>query len=165
VTIFGKPGGPLDTLSRRAYLGTHDEVAVPEIVAEWAEGSFRAGFMCALALVETARRNGREHIVEPAMQEAVAILAKYSDDGVSDRRAPVQRESRLRVPAGTIPWRTHLEAWRGYAAAGHGSQSAERIAERGGFSYREVQCAIAGHYGEVATCTADHAMPPGWEPR
>lgn len=78
------------------------------------------------------------------------------------RRAPVQGDRGLHGP-GTIPWTTHLLAWDGYAAAGHGSQSAERIAERGGFSYIEVQCAIAGHYND-ASSTHDHPVPAGWRP-
>jgi hypothetical protein len=79
------------------------------------------------------------------------------------RRAPVQAERGH--PAGTIPWETHLAAWAGYAAAGHGSQSAERIAERGGFGYAEVQCALAGHYSLTGRCGRPHPSPPGWEPR
>lgn len=68
-----------------------------------------------------------------------------------------------RIPAGTIPWATHLRAWEGYAAAGHGEQSAERLAERGGFSYREVQCAIEGHYNDLlAGCYRRHPVPEGW---
>jgi hypothetical protein len=78
----------------------------------------------------------------------------------ADRRARVQADRR--APAGTIPWSTHLAAWEGYAAAGHGDQSAETVADRGGFSYREVQCAIAGHFNEVASCKRIHLIPTGW---
>lgn len=77
------------------------------------------------------------------------------------RRAPVQGDRPVRA-AGTVPWATHLLAWEGYAAAGHGSQSAERVAERGGFGYRELQCALAGHYNRCAECREDHPVPAGW---
>jgi hypothetical protein len=49
----------------------------------------------------------------------------------------VQAEYRKRGP-GTISWEEHLLAWSAYAAHGHGSQSAERVAERGGFGYGEL---------------------------
>jgi hypothetical protein len=83
------------------------------------------------------------------------------------RRAPVQGDGRIGGrPAGTVPWSTHLLAWQGYDAAGHGDQSAERIAQRGGFSYRELQCAIAGHYNELMHgCEKAHPVPDGWKPR
>lgn len=38
---------------------------------------------------------------------------------------------------GTISWAEHEEAWADYGAR-YGGQSAERIAERGGFSYGEL---------------------------
>ena len=49
------------------------------------------------------------------------------------RDAPVQ-DGR----AGTIPWDIHVRAWQVYAACGHRSQSAARIAERGGFGWLEL---------------------------
>lgn len=56
-------------------------------------------------------------------------------------RAPVQgdydRASRRYVGAGSIAWEEHVEAWNDYARI-HGGQSAERIADRGGFSYQEL---------------------------
>lgn len=55
------------------------------------------------------------------------------------RRADVQGEHRQggRGP-GTISWMEHELAWAGYAAE-HGSrQSAQRMHERGGFSYGEL---------------------------
>jgi hypothetical protein len=39
---------------------------------------------------------------------------------------------------GTVAWAEHEQAWRTYAARGHGGQSAERIAQRGGFGYAEL---------------------------
>jgi hypothetical protein len=51
-----------------------------------------------------------------------------------ERHAPVQGERH----GTTIPWDVHLRAWQVYAACGNGDQSAERIAERGGFGYGEL---------------------------
>ena len=39
--------------------------------------------------------------------------------------------------AGTITWDEHVKAWKGYAVMFPG-QSAERMAERGGFSWLEL---------------------------
>lgn len=77
------------------------------------------------------------------------------------RFAPAQAGGTM--PHGRVPWHVHLAAWNGYAAAGHGGQSAERIAERGGFSYREIQCAIEGHYNDCFGCKEDHPPVPEWE--
>lgn len=40
---------------------------------------------------------------------------------------------------GTIAWEEHVTAWHEYARRYGASQSAERIAERGGFCYLELQ--------------------------
>lgn len=53
------------------------------------------------------------------------------------KRAPVQWEFRKRPP-GTIAWSEHVEAWTAYATRYGNSQSAERIAERGGFGFDEL---------------------------
>lgn len=59
-----------------------------------------------------------------------------------ERRAPVQgtwgRGGYLIRP-GTIAWSEHMEAWEIYAARHGRDQSAERIAERHGFSYEELK--------------------------
>lgn len=59
------------------------------------------------------------------------------------RRAPVQGNYRLPrgVPGaapGTVEWAEHVEAWEAYAKRYGRDQSAERIAERTGFGYREL---------------------------
>lgn len=58
------------------------------------------------------------------------------------RRAPVQgdynRATRSYERAGSIAWSEHLKAWEGYARRFGRDQSADRIAERGGFSFAEV---------------------------
>ena len=70
--------------------------------------------------------------------------------------APVQGDPR--IPKGmpgrdpdTITWQEHCLAWEDYARRYGRGQSAERIAERGGFGYRE----LVDHLG--------HA-PTSWEP-
>lgn len=55
---------------------------------------------------------------------------------VCGRRAPVQRSREHDKPAGTIAWWEHEKAWEVYGS--RYSQSAERIAERGGFGYGEL---------------------------
>lgn len=81
------------------------------------------------------------------------------------RRAPVQGDMRLRGrPPGTVAWEVHAQAWENYAIR-HGDQSVEVVAERGGFSYGELQCALAGHYNGCSTCTVEHPPIPTWEPR
>ena len=63
-----------------------------------------------------------------------------------NRRARVQEgpgHPTERVPVGNISWEEHLEAWKVYNQKYHG-QSAETIAERGGFGYREITL-LLGH--------------------
>lgn len=68
---------------------------------------------------------------------------------VPERRAPVQADMYPRhpdyMPGGSISWEEHLQAWRAYSARyGYGCQSAERIAERSGFSHFEL-VKLLGH--------------------
>lgn len=55
------------------------------------------------------------------------------------RWAPVNGE-----PGRRIPWATHEAAWRAYAAKYGRQQSAERIAERGGFGVVELDMFAPG---------------------
>ncbi len=55
-------------------------------------------------------------------------------------------------PAGTVAWSEHLLAWSEYARRYGQRQSAERLAERGGFSWGEL-CMFLGR------------EPTSWEPR
>lgn len=70
---------------------------------------------------------------------------KHCETCICGRRAPVQGTRADRAAdgigrtAGTIAWSEHLEAWSRYAAKYGREQSAERMAERGGFDYRELQ--------------------------
>jgi len=69
--------------------------------------------------------------------------------------APVQAEwnkSRLVKPAGMVAWAEHVKAWEVYAARFGRNQSAERIAERGGFGFTELT-EFLGH------------EPTTWRPR
>lgn len=57
---------------------------------------------------------------------------------ICGRRAPVQRSEAYKRGPGTISWEEHLLAWSAYDARYRSDQSAERLAERGGFSYGEL---------------------------
>ena len=77
----------------------------------------------------------------------------------TEKRAPVQSEvhpdhrseNRYRSPwvkpAGTVTWAEHLESFEVYAKRYGREQSAERLAERGGFGYYEM----AGFLGHEPT--------------
>jgi hypothetical protein len=56
----------------------------------------------------------------------------------AERRAPVQSSKQHNRPIGTIAWSEHEQVWKAYAARYGRQQSAERIAERGGFGYGEI---------------------------
>lgn len=49
------------------------------------------------------------------------------------KTAPIQTHSER-----DVPWDVSAEAWKEYAAQGHGAQSHERLCERGGFSASEL---------------------------
>lgn len=85
----------------------------------------------------------------------------YCPSCICGRRAPVQASAAIppddwsRLPQGspakgpgTIAWAEHACAWGGYALDRGGGQSAERIAERGGFSYPELMVYL-GHEPET----------------
>lgn len=59
------------------------------------------------------------------------------------RRSPAKRPAGAHGP-GTITWTEHEEIWRAYAKQYGTGQSAERIAERGGFGYQEATL-LLGH--------------------
>jgi hypothetical protein len=64
------------------------------------------------------------------------------------KRAPVQENRKRGKGPGSIAWAEHLKAWSGYAAEYGSSQSAERMAERGGFCYGEL-IMFLGHEPET----------------
>jgi hypothetical protein len=49
------------------------------------------------------------------------------------KRAPVQTQGEH-----DVAWEVSAEAWKEYAAEGHGDQSHERLCERGGFGLSEL---------------------------
>jgi len=75
---------------------------------------------------------------------------KHCDTCICGRRAPVQEDDD-RGP-GTITWKEHLLAYSGYAARYGTAQSAERLAQRGGFGYGELKLFLGRE-------------PTTWEPR
>lgn len=58
---------------------------------------------------------------------------------MSERRAPMQGDWKLRIPDGSIAWSEHEEIYSAYASTYGRSQSSERIAERGGFGWSECK--------------------------
>jgi hypothetical protein len=78
---------------------------------------------------------------------------------ICGRRAPVMGSGSLGCPGfhgifgpGSITWTEHFLAWSAYASRYGAGQSAERLAEQGGFSYEEL-VSYLGH------------PPTTWEPR
>ena len=66
-------------------------------------------------------------------------------------RAPVQaswKGGRAVKPAGSIAWEEHVRAHEAYRAKYGACQSAERIAERGGFGHEELLLFL-GHEPET----------------
>ena len=93
--------------------------------------------------------------------------AKHCPTCICGKRAPMQAslnsgtftdDPRLGVvqwkahPAGSVAWSEHLLAWARYSDLYGKGQSAERMAERGGFSWGEL-CMFLGR------------EPTTWEPR
>lgn len=81
---------------------------------------------------------------------------KHCPTCICAKRAPVQKEGYpggrghmdgKDIPlkgAGSIEWSEHLEAYAAYSARFGSEQSAERLAERGGFGYWELT-ELLGH--------------------
>lgn len=66
---------------------------------------------------------------------------KHCDTCICGRRAPVQGDVygvKGGRGAGSIAWSEHLLAYTGYAREFGRSQTADRLADRGGFSYAEL---------------------------
>lgn len=53
---------------------------------------------------------------------------------------------RAKLEAGWIPWTLALVAYRVYCKHGHGSQTLERLAERGGFGWFELVALLQGDF-------------------
>lgn len=81
------------------------------------------------------------------------MLGERHDPGCEhERRAPVQGDLFAHhgtgTAAGTIAWSEHVAAWEVYASRYGKGQSAERIAERGGFGHGELRMFL-GHDAET----------------
>lgn len=78
------------------------------------------------------------------------------------RTFPIQKDS-VYGPTGKIPWQLAELAYEAYAAAGHGSQSLERLAERSGFSWEELVMLLRGpaHYRSNHLCNSKCWSPKG----
>lgn len=79
---------------------------------------------------------------------------------MAERNAPVQMPHSGHVPHGIsfrVPWRIHLKAWETYAKHFPG-QSAERLAERGGFGLEELIYLLAGENPIAKDATDDDSM-------
>lgn len=89
-----------------------------------------------IANAEKEHRRATQSYADLA-REVATLRAK-----VPPPTAPVQLGyGRTRAPAGTpgsVPWAVHVRAWESYAARHGKDQSAARIAERGGFDWREM---------------------------
>lgn len=70
--------------------------------------------------------------------EPGAVGEAAPGDGTVERRAPMQGEhGKNKRPGGTIAWSEHMEIYEAYAKRYGRDQSAERLAERGGFGWNE----------------------------
>lgn len=84
--------------------------------------------------------NGDERPITPYNAAARIEAALYDRPAPTDeRRAPVQASKPEANHPGTVAWEEHEHAWEAYAQQFGRTQSAERIAERGGFSYYELK--------------------------
>lgn len=76
----------------------------------------------------------------------VRRLRENGNEIMKPKNAPIQLPHSGSTPHGIsfrVPWRIHEKAWREYAK-NHPGQSAERLAERGGFSLEELIYLLAG---------------------
>lgn len=80
---------------------------------------------------------------------------------MSERRAPVQMSPKLHKPPGTVSWTEHCEAWETYAKRHGRDQSAERMAERCGFSY----CELVAFLGREPSTWKPVHVPSTWARR
>ena len=91
-----------------------------------------------------------------AAEEKLKASGEHCTTCICGRRAPVQAspayEGKPPKGPGTIAWEEHLLAWSDYARRYGTSQTAERMAQRGGFSYWEV-------------CDHLKREPTTWKPR
>jgi hypothetical protein len=85
----------------------------------------------------------------PVQESRPFNRAQYVDDPTRGLTPELMEKGK---GPGTVSWEEHCLAWSGYAMHYGRGQSAERMAERGGFSYFEL-CDYLGH------------EPKTWTPR
>jgi len=88
-----------------------------------------------------------KELVEPFVQSIMLAI----DDAIpeeaemaqsSTRQFPIQRSNGY--PVGFVPWAVAEQAYEQYVRLGHGEQSLERLAERGGFGWSELTLLLRG---------------------
>jgi hypothetical protein len=67
------------------------------------------------------------------MADARLSYIRFEQETRNGKRAPVQTSGER-----TVAWEVSAEAWKEYAAEGHGDQSHERLCQRGGFGVSEL---------------------------
>jgi hypothetical protein len=91
-------------------------------------------------------KHGMELLIED-VEKAIAEWRKDNPTVVpldDTRLAPVQASKKRDIPAGTVEWWEHEECWVAYNKRFPNVQSAERLAERGGFGIQEYEIFL-GH--------------------
>lgn len=68
----------------------------------------------------------------------------------TNRPFPIQGDEGS--PGGWIPWWLAEIAYASYVAEGHGDQSLERLAQRGGFGWIELGRLLSGTYSGNGKC-------------
>ncbi len=93
-------------------------------------------------LTHEAAKVRRENAAQAEEIARVKSGREHCPSCICGKRAPVQADHYSRPkPArgpGSITWAEHLLAWSGYAHENGRGQTAQRMAERGGFSYHEL---------------------------
>jgi hypothetical protein len=111
----------------RIIHGNRDDEATADTVAFVADGS---GYAAALLVLPTFGCVLHE-------ERSVARRAPVQGEGNYWLRKGDPRRAGTRCP-GTVAWSEHVEAWTKYSERYGAGQSAERVAERGGFGYSEL---------------------------
>lgn len=102
------------------------------------------------------------------IQEDYRSLTRSEQDArhVPGVRCPIQQDHLHDVPGmkihevftieeGWVPWIVAEVAYQTYARDGHGNQSLERLAQRGGFGWGELIACLRGSYNNPDTTWAD----------
>lgn len=93
--------------------------------------------------------DGRAHI--PGVRFPIQASLSFA---VNVAALPDDRKPRVTIEAGWIPWTIAEIAYKVYCDAGHGSQTLERLAERGGFGWFELVALLRGSYDTASAAKA-----------